>query len=73
MERLNYNIQVGEKYINRIGVEMYVIKQVKDKFLVTNPVGTYNVKDYGDGYFVGSKGGFGNTPNGRDLIKKTNK
>lgn len=69
MERLNYSIQVGEKYLNRIGVEMDVVKKVKDKFLVTNKDGVYNAMDYGNGYFVSCNGGFGNTPNHMDLIK----
>jgi|TARA_Y100000310_G_C20665005_1_gene807004 hypothetical protein len=73
MKRLNYSIQVGEKYLNRSGVEMHVIKQVKDKFLATNPDGIYDAKDYGNGYFVNINGGFGNTTNHRDLIKKLNK
>ncbi len=70
MKRLNTIIKVGEKYLNRFGFEMHVIKQIKNQFLVTNPNGIYNARDYGNGYFVNLNGGFGNTQNGRDLIKK---
>lgn len=70
MKRMYTTIQVGEKYLNRYGVEIHVIEKRKDSFLVTNPNGIYDARDYGNGYFVNSNGGCGHTPNYRDLVKK---
>jgi hypothetical protein len=70
MKRMTIKISVGEKYLNRSGFEMHVIEKVEDLFLVISSNNTYNAGDYGNGYFVCVNGGFGNTPNPRDLITK---
>ena len=70
MERLKTRIQVGEKYLNREGIEMHVIEKIEGSFAVTNPEGVYRTEGYSDGYFVRPNGGFGNTPNYRDLVQK---
>jgi hypothetical protein len=69
MERMKTKIEIGKSYLNREGIIMDVIKQVDyNSFLVTNKNGNYNYDDYGNGYIVTMFGGFGNTPNYRDLI-----
>lgn len=71
-------IQVGEKYKNRFGVILTVIKELSEpgsrdeKFLVIDETKTnYYHPGWSEGYFVNKFGRFGYTPNPRDLIEIT--
>jgi hypothetical protein len=69
VERLKTKINIGEKYLTRKGVKVEVmIKHTENDYEVKDIEGqsfqTFN------SYIVTSYGGFGNTPNQYDLIKK---
>lgn len=78
MERMKTPIQIGKKYKNGFDVILTVIEELPEtgsrdeKFLVIDETKTnYYHPGWSEGYFVNKFGGFGCTPNPRDLIEIT--